>query len=163
MSFQFDQEPSRESRPEAADGECAHSAVWSAHFNITHLFPQVHPFIKRSEVEQVDFAGWLCSTIGLNQPGTPTHGTAMWDKPLGYQSSLQLHDAENVYKVLTASVFSRYKAPPDFILQLLSLRPAWKAMFIQWCNHLRSCSACALQEFLITPLLSRCKILTCVK
>uniref|UniRef100_A0A674MVX2 Dual specificity mitogen-activated protein kinase kinase 1 n=1 Tax=Takifugu rubripes TaxID=31033 RepID=A0A674MVX2_TAKRU len=37
----------------------------------------VHPFIKRSEAEQVDFAGWLCSTIGLNQPGTPTHGTAM--------------------------------------------------------------------------------------
>ncbi|XP_030281503.1 dual specificity mitogen-activated protein kinase kinase 1 [Sparus aurata] len=37
----------------------------------------VHPFIKQSEVAQVDFAGWLCSTIGLNQPGTPTHGTAM--------------------------------------------------------------------------------------
>ncbi|KAM7396785.1 hypothetical protein PAMP_019797 [Pampus punctatissimus] len=37
----------------------------------------VHPFIKQSEAEQVDFAGWLCSTIGLNQPVTPTHGTAM--------------------------------------------------------------------------------------
>lgn len=49
----------------------------SAHFNHTLVFPQVHPFIKRSEAEQVDFAGWLCSTIGLNQPGTPTHGTAM--------------------------------------------------------------------------------------
>uniref|UniRef100_A0A8D3CK12 Dual specificity mitogen-activated protein kinase kinase 1 n=1 Tax=Scophthalmus maximus TaxID=52904 RepID=A0A8D3CK12_SCOMX len=37
----------------------------------------VHPFIKQSEAEQVDFAGWLCSTIGLNQPVTPTHGTTM--------------------------------------------------------------------------------------
>ncbi|XP_045893958.1 dual specificity mitogen-activated protein kinase kinase 1 isoform X2 [Micropterus dolomieu] len=37
----------------------------------------VHSFIKQSEAEQVDFAGWLCSTIGLNQPVTPTHGTAM--------------------------------------------------------------------------------------
>ncbi|KAG8012686.1 Dual specificity mitogen-activated protein kinase kinase 1, partial [Nibea albiflora] len=37
----------------------------------------VHSFIKQSEAEQVDFAGWLCSTIGLNQPSTPTHGTAM--------------------------------------------------------------------------------------
>lgn len=125
--FQFDQEPGRESGPEAADGKCAHSAVWLAHFNITHLFPQVHPFIKRSEAEQVDFAGWLCSTIGLNQPGTPTHGTAMWDnEPLGYQ--LQLHYAENGYKVLIASVLNHYKALRGFILQL-SLRPAWKAMF----------------------------------
>ncbi|XP_072838180.1 dual specificity mitogen-activated protein kinase kinase 1 isoform X2 [Pogona vitticeps] len=33
----------------------------------------VHTFIKRSEAEEVDFAGWLCSTIGLNQPSTPTH------------------------------------------------------------------------------------------
>ncbi|KAM7003557.1 dual specificity mitogen-activated protein kinase kinase 1 isoform 2-T2 [Tautogolabrus adspersus] len=37
----------------------------------------VHSFIKQSDAEQVDFAGWLCSTIGLNQPVTPTHGTAM--------------------------------------------------------------------------------------
>uniref|UniRef100_A0A8C2WC80 Dual specificity mitogen-activated protein kinase kinase 1 n=1 Tax=Cyclopterus lumpus TaxID=8103 RepID=A0A8C2WC80_CYCLU len=37
----------------------------------------VHSFIKLSEAEQVDFAGWLCSTIGLNQPVTPTHSTAM--------------------------------------------------------------------------------------
>nr|XP_049580113.1 dual specificity mitogen-activated protein kinase kinase 1 isoform X2 [Syngnathus scovelli] len=37
----------------------------------------VHPFIRQSEAEQVDFAGWLCTTIGLNQPGTPTHGSAM--------------------------------------------------------------------------------------
>lgn len=43
-----------------------------------HLVPQVHAFIKLSEAEQVDFAGWLCSTIGLNQPVTPTHSTAMW-------------------------------------------------------------------------------------
>ncbi|XP_048886194.1 dual specificity mitogen-activated protein kinase kinase 1 [Brienomyrus brachyistius] len=33
----------------------------------------VHPFIKQSEVEEVDFTGWLCSTIGLSQPITPTH------------------------------------------------------------------------------------------
>ncbi|CAJ1072040.1 dual specificity mitogen-activated protein kinase kinase 2b [Xyrichtys novacula] len=31
-----------------------------------------HTFIKRSEVEEVDFAGWLCKTMGLNQPRTPT-------------------------------------------------------------------------------------------
>ncbi|XP_061593668.1 dual specificity mitogen-activated protein kinase kinase 2a [Cololabis saira] len=31
-----------------------------------------HTFIKRSEVEVVDFAGWLCKTMGLNQPSTPT-------------------------------------------------------------------------------------------
>ncbi|XP_061531924.1 dual specificity mitogen-activated protein kinase kinase 1 [Phycodurus eques] len=37
----------------------------------------VHPFIRQSEAEQVDFAGWLCTTIGLNQPGTPTHGSAI--------------------------------------------------------------------------------------
>lgn len=35
--FQFDQEPSREGGPEAADGKWAHSAVWSAHFHITHI------------------------------------------------------------------------------------------------------------------------------
>lgn len=31
-----------------------------------------HTFIKRSEVEEVNFAGWLCKTMGLNQPSTPT-------------------------------------------------------------------------------------------
>ncbi|KAG5275747.1 hypothetical protein AALO_G00124120 [Alosa alosa] len=31
-----------------------------------------HTFIKRAEVEKVDFAGWLCKTMGLNQPSTPT-------------------------------------------------------------------------------------------
>uniref|UniRef100_A0A7N6AFK3 Dual specificity mitogen-activated protein kinase kinase 2 n=1 Tax=Anabas testudineus TaxID=64144 RepID=A0A7N6AFK3_ANATE len=34
-----------------------------------------HTFIKRSEVEEVDFAGWLCKTMGLNQPSTPTRST----------------------------------------------------------------------------------------
>uniref|UniRef100_A0A8C7JPR7 Dual specificity mitogen-activated protein kinase kinase 2 n=1 Tax=Oncorhynchus kisutch TaxID=8019 RepID=A0A8C7JPR7_ONCKI len=34
-----------------------------------------HAFIKRSEVEEVDFACWLCKTMGLNQPSTPTFGT----------------------------------------------------------------------------------------
>uniref|UniRef100_A0A4W6EC56 mitogen-activated protein kinase kinase n=1 Tax=Lates calcarifer TaxID=8187 RepID=A0A4W6EC56_LATCA len=33
---------------------------------------QNHMFIKRSEAEEVDFAGWLCKTMGLNQPSTPT-------------------------------------------------------------------------------------------
>uniref|UniRef100_A0AAY4B4G8 Dual specificity mitogen-activated protein kinase kinase 1 n=1 Tax=Denticeps clupeoides TaxID=299321 RepID=A0AAY4B4G8_9TELE len=37
----------------------------------------VHSFIKLSEAEEVDFAGWLCSTIGLNQPVTPTHSGGM--------------------------------------------------------------------------------------
>uniref|UniRef100_A0A671SGX5 Dual specificity mitogen-activated protein kinase kinase 1 n=1 Tax=Sinocyclocheilus anshuiensis TaxID=1608454 RepID=A0A671SGX5_9TELE len=37
----------------------------------------VHPFIKNSEAEEVDFADWLCSTIGLNQPATPTHSVGM--------------------------------------------------------------------------------------
>uniref|UniRef100_A0AAZ3R166 Dual specificity mitogen-activated protein kinase kinase 1 n=1 Tax=Oncorhynchus tshawytscha TaxID=74940 RepID=A0AAZ3R166_ONCTS len=37
----------------------------------------VHQFIKQSEAEEVDFAGWLCSTIGLNQPVTPTHSVGM--------------------------------------------------------------------------------------
>ncbi|XP_058514091.1 dual specificity mitogen-activated protein kinase kinase 2 isoform X2 [Ochotona princeps] len=32
-----------------------------------------HAFIKRSEVEEVDFAGWLCETLRLKQPSTPTH------------------------------------------------------------------------------------------
>ncbi|XP_077441307.1 dual specificity mitogen-activated protein kinase kinase 2a isoform X2 [Vanacampus margaritifer] len=31
-----------------------------------------HIFIKRSEVEEVNFAGWLCKTMNLNQPSTPT-------------------------------------------------------------------------------------------
>uniref|UniRef100_A0A8D2DZZ7 Dual specificity mitogen-activated protein kinase kinase 2 n=1 Tax=Sciurus vulgaris TaxID=55149 RepID=A0A8D2DZZ7_SCIVU len=31
-----------------------------------------HAFIKRSEAEEVDFAGWLCRTLRLNQPSTPT-------------------------------------------------------------------------------------------
>ncbi|XP_029421257.1 dual specificity mitogen-activated protein kinase kinase 2 isoform X5 [Nannospalax galili] len=31
-----------------------------------------HTFIKRSEVQEVDFAGWLCRTLRLNQPSTPT-------------------------------------------------------------------------------------------
>lgn len=33
---------------------------------------QSHTFIKRSEVEEGDFAGWLCDTLRLKQPGTPT-------------------------------------------------------------------------------------------
>ncbi|XP_041031084.1 dual specificity mitogen-activated protein kinase kinase 1 [Carcharodon carcharias] len=36
-----------------------------------------HSFIKRSEAEEVDFAGWLCTTIGLKQPSTPTHTPAV--------------------------------------------------------------------------------------
>uniref|UniRef100_UPI00398E4EA0 dual specificity mitogen-activated protein kinase kinase 1 n=1 Tax=Pristiophorus japonicus TaxID=55135 RepID=UPI00398E4EA0 len=36
-----------------------------------------HSFIKRSEAEEVDFAGWLCTTIGLKQPSTPTHAPAV--------------------------------------------------------------------------------------
>ncbi|EDL31457.1 mitogen activated protein kinase kinase 2, isoform CRA_b [Mus musculus] len=31
-----------------------------------------HAFIKRSEGEEVDFAGWLCRTLRLKQPSTPT-------------------------------------------------------------------------------------------
>lgn len=31
-----------------------------------------HAFIKRSEGEDVDFAGWLCRTLRLKQPSTPT-------------------------------------------------------------------------------------------
>ncbi|XP_061414321.1 dual specificity mitogen-activated protein kinase kinase 1 [Lethenteron reissneri] len=31
-----------------------------------------HPFIRGAEAEEVDFAGWLCSTIGLQPPATPT-------------------------------------------------------------------------------------------
>ncbi|KAK1790864.1 hypothetical protein P4O66_014711 [Electrophorus voltai] len=34
-----------------------------------------HTFIKRSEVEEADFAGWLCKTMGFNQPSTPTRTT----------------------------------------------------------------------------------------
>ncbi|KAK2086670.1 Dual specificity mitogen-activated protein kinase kinase 1 [Saguinus oedipus] len=37
----------------------------------------VHAFIKRSDAKEVDFAGWLCSTIGLNQPSTPTHAAGV--------------------------------------------------------------------------------------
>ncbi|KAG8519098.1 Dual specificity mitogen-activated protein kinase kinase 2 [Galemys pyrenaicus] len=40
---------------------------------VTAFLPfQNHTFIKRSEVEEVDFAGWLCKTLRLNQPSTPT-------------------------------------------------------------------------------------------
>uniref|UniRef100_A0A3P8Q0L1 Dual specificity mitogen-activated protein kinase kinase 1 n=1 Tax=Astatotilapia calliptera TaxID=8154 RepID=A0A3P8Q0L1_ASTCA len=56
-------------------------AVFSSEFqdfvNKCSPFLQVHPFIKTSEAEEVDFAGWLCTTIGLSQPLTPTHGTIM--------------------------------------------------------------------------------------
>ncbi|KAK2508594.1 hypothetical protein MC885_013942, partial [Smutsia gigantea] len=41
------------------------------------LTTAVHAFIKRSDAEEVDFAGWLCSTIGLNQPSTPTHAAGV--------------------------------------------------------------------------------------
>ncbi|KAK1158066.1 dual specificity mitogen-activated protein kinase kinase 1 [Acipenser oxyrinchus oxyrinchus] len=36
-----------------------------------------HSFIKRAEAEEVDFAGWLCTTVGLNQPGTPPHNAGV--------------------------------------------------------------------------------------
>ncbi|MBN3270418.1 MP2K1 kinase, partial [Polyodon spathula] len=36
-----------------------------------------HSFIKRAEAEEVDFAGWLCTTIGLKQPGTPPHNAGV--------------------------------------------------------------------------------------
>lgn len=53
-----------------------HSLIWSIKLPF-----QVHSFIKTSEAEEVDFAGWLCSTIGLNQPATPTHSVGMWKHP----------------------------------------------------------------------------------
>ncbi|KAG8594264.1 hypothetical protein GDO81_001133 [Engystomops pustulosus] len=34
-----------------------------------------HTFIKRAEIQEVDFAGWLCKTLGLRQPSTPTRTT----------------------------------------------------------------------------------------
>lgn len=37
----------------------------------------VHSFIKTAELEEVDFAGWLCSTMGLKQPSTPTHAAGV--------------------------------------------------------------------------------------
>lgn len=49
--------------------------VFEHHFLFPHM--QVHAFIKRSDAEEVDFAGWLCSTIGLNQPSTPTHAAGV--------------------------------------------------------------------------------------
>lgn len=49
---------------------------WVSVLLIFVLF-QNHTFIKRSEAEEVDFAGWLCKTMGLNQPSTPTR-TADW-------------------------------------------------------------------------------------
>ncbi len=48
--------------------------VWSVCVCVCSLF-QNHTFIKRSEVEEVDFAGWLCKMMGLNQPSTPTQTT----------------------------------------------------------------------------------------
>ena len=37
-------------------------------------FLQNHPFVKNSEVERIDFAGWVCQTMGLD-PSTPTKST----------------------------------------------------------------------------------------
>ncbi|KFM64248.1 Dual specificity mitogen-activated protein kinase kinase 2, partial [Stegodyphus mimosarum] len=34
-------------------------------------FLTTHAFVKRSEAEDVDFAGWVCQTMGLD-PSTPT-------------------------------------------------------------------------------------------
>lgn len=34
-------------------------------------FLQTHAFVKRSEAEEVDFAGWVCQTMGLD-PSTST-------------------------------------------------------------------------------------------
>uniref|UniRef100_A0A8C5MX16 Dual specificity mitogen-activated protein kinase kinase 2 n=1 Tax=Leptobrachium leishanense TaxID=445787 RepID=A0A8C5MX16_9ANUR len=31
----------------------------------------VHTFLKRDEIQEVDFAGWLCKTLGLRQPSNP--------------------------------------------------------------------------------------------
>ncbi|KAG8177191.1 hypothetical protein JTE90_027693 [Oedothorax gibbosus] len=33
-----------------------------------------HPFVKNSEIERIDFAGWVCQTMGLD-PSTPTKST----------------------------------------------------------------------------------------
>lgn len=33
-----------------------------------------HPFVKNSECERIDFAGWVCQTMGLD-PSTPTKST----------------------------------------------------------------------------------------
>lgn len=52
------------------------------------ILVQVHSFIKNSEAEEVDFAGWLCSTIGLNQPATPTHSVGMWKQPYFFKPTV---------------------------------------------------------------------------
>ena len=88
--LQFDQKSSWESRSENADGEYLTSFFGYYIFVLmmplvqsmlfTLVFFQSHTFIKRSEVEEVDFAGWLCKTMGLNQPSTPTRGTE-WTGP----------------------------------------------------------------------------------
>ncbi|MGH0138758.1 UNVERIFIED_CONTAM: hypothetical protein FKN15_019318 [Acipenser sinensis] len=44
---------------------------------LDYIVNEAHSFIKRAEAEEVDFAGWLCTTIGLNQPGTPPHNAGV--------------------------------------------------------------------------------------
>ncbi|EQB77610.1 dual specificity mitogen-activated protein kinase kinase 2 [Camelus ferus] len=44
---------------------------------LDYIVNENHAFIKRSEVEEVDFAGWLCKTLRLNQPSTPTRSAAV--------------------------------------------------------------------------------------
>ena len=33
--------------------------------NIFYLFFQNHPYVKKSDSTQVDFAGWVCNVAGL--------------------------------------------------------------------------------------------------
>lgn len=42
--------------------------------NVTRHFRlplQNHPYVRRWDQEKVDFAGWVCTTMGLD-PSTPT-------------------------------------------------------------------------------------------
>lgn len=98
-------------------------------------FLQVHPFIKNSEAEEVDFAGWLCTTIGLSQPLTPTHGTIMWglfclQHP--HQSLLMTNFYYWYIKLFILIKVYKPKCQVKLCIEQvfgLPCRPSWKAIF----------------------------------
>lgn len=98
-------------------------------------FLQVHPFIKTSEAEEVDFAGWLCTTIGLSQPLTPTHGTIMWGLFCLQHPHQNLLMTNFCYWYIKLFILIKVYTPKCqvelCIEQVFGLpcRPSWKAIF----------------------------------
>lgn len=169
LPLQLDQEPSRESGPEAADGECACSAVCPAHFNITRFLRCILSSNIPRQSRWILLGGFAAPSASISLEPPPM-GQRCEIMKLCSQSSLDLYYAENGCGVLIASVLNCYKAMTTLYCSSSASGLPKKAMFLYWCNHLRSycvlrvlyrALALQMQDFDLCEIVS-CNLKSCI-